>query len=185
MRGESMKYCSDCGSEGEFTVPEGDNRPRFVCGGCERIHYSNPRIVTGCIPVWEDKVLLCLRAIEPQRGFWTIPGGFMENHEQAEEGAIRETLEEACARVTLTGLQSVYSIPHISQVYLVFTGEVEGGEFAVGAESLEVKLFGLDEIPWEKLAFSAVRFALEKYVEFVGTDNKETHLGSYVNPEGL
>ena len=179
-----MKYCCDCGSGGSTAIPAGDNRPRFICDGCGRIHYSNPRIITGCIPVWDNKVLLCSRAIEPRRGYWTIPAGFMENNELAEEGAIRETWEEACAKVTLTGLHSMYSIPHISQVYLIFTGEVEGGEFGVGEESLEVKFFELDKIPWEELAFSAVHFALEKYVEFVGMEHKETHLGAFVREEG-
>ena len=179
-----MKYCSDCGSLGEMAVPEGDSRPRFICGGCGRIHYSNPRIVAACIATWEGKLLLCRRAIEPQYGLWTIPGGFMENNERAEEAAARETWEEACARVEISELQSMYSIPHISQVYLVFRGEVAGGQFAPGEESLECRLFTPDDLPWDELAFSAVRFALRKYVE-TNTDEQRVHIGSYVKPTGF
>jgi ADP-ribose pyrophosphatase YjhB (NUDIX family) len=165
-------------------IPEGDNRERFVCDGCHRVHYVNPRIVAGCIPLWEDKVLLCRRAIEPQKGLWTIPGGFMEQHERLEEAAARETLEEAGATVELTRLQCVYSIPHISQVYLVFVGNIIDGVFAPGIESLETTLFSVEEIPWDELAFSAIRFSLEKYVEHLGSGVEAPHLGACVKDAG-
>src|SRR5210317_1863285 len=108
----TMKFCMACGSQLELKVPLGDNRERHVCITCGEIHYQNPKIVTGCIPVWEDKVLLCKRAIEPRYGLWTVPAGFMENGESTEQAAIRETWEEAGAHVKITSLYSIFSIPH-------------------------------------------------------------------------
>ncbi len=118
-----MKFCSQCGKNIIFKIPDDDNRPRFVCEYCETIHYQNPKIVAGCIPVWEDKILLCRRAIEPQHGLWTLPAGFMENDETVQQAAERETLEEANARVELQELYSLFNLPHVSQV------TVTGSEF--------------------------------------------------------
>ena len=108
----------------EFAIPPGDSLPRHICSGCGTVHYSNPKIIVGALPIWEGKILLCKRAIEPRLGKWTLPCGFMENAETAEEGAIRETVEEAKANIKITNLQSVYSIPQINQVYLVFLAEL-------------------------------------------------------------
>jgi ADP-ribose pyrophosphatase YjhB (NUDIX family) len=158
-----MKYCSSCGAAVELRIPADDNRARHICTACGIIHYQNPRLVIGSIPQWEDKVLLCRRAIEPQYGKWTLPGGFMENGESTGAAAIRETLEEACARISIIDLYSMYSLPHINQVHLLFRAELLDLDFAPGEESLEVRLFTEAEIPWDELAFRPVRYSLEHY----------------------
>ncbi|MES9836075.1 MAG: NUDIX hydrolase [gamma proteobacterium symbiont of Ctena orbiculata] len=158
-----MKYCSHCGAEVGVKVPEGDNRPRYVCGSCSTVHYQNPKIVVGCIPVWEQQILLCRRAIEPRYGLWTVPAGFMENGETSQQGAARETLEEACARVEIDGLYTLFNLPHINQVYLLFRSRLLDLEFAAGDESLEVRLFHEREIPWDRLAFPVIKEALKLY----------------------
>ncbi len=160
-----IRFCNLCGDRIEFITPRGDNRERPVCSSCGRIQYQNPKIVTGCLPVWQDRILLCRRAIDPRYGLWTIPAGFMENHETLPEGAIRETLEEACAPVDRLELYGIYNLPKISQVYVMFIGHLlrENG-FGVGAESLEVGLFREEEIPWGKIAFPVVRVTLERYL---------------------
>lgn len=156
-----MKYCSQCGNSVSQRIPEGDGRMRYVCDHCHTIHYQNPRIVAGCVPVWGDQVLLCRRAIEPRRGYWTLPAGFMENSETMAEAAMRETVEEACARVRNLELYALYDLPHISQVYVFFRAELADLDFAVGVESLEVKLFDEADIPWSELAFPTVGRTLE------------------------
>lgn len=176
-----MNYCSHCGSSQlEFIVPPGDSLPRYVCGSCRKIHYVNPKIIVGSLPLWEDKILLCKRAIKPRYGKWTLPCGFMENGETVEEGAIRETKEEANANIEIIGIQSVYSIPHINQVYILFLSQLKDLNFFPGAESLEVGLFREDEINWQEIAFSAVRFALENFFRDRKTGNLfQTRLGRY------
>jgi ADP-ribose pyrophosphatase YjhB (NUDIX family) len=119
-----MKFCSNCGAAVTRKIPPGDSLPRDVCDACGTIHYTNPRMIVGCVPVWEDKVLLCKRAIEPRRGLWTVPAGFMENGETLDKGAARETLEEANARVEIGALYAVYNIPHVNQVYLLFLAKL-------------------------------------------------------------
>lgn len=158
-----MKFCSNCGGTLEYCVPPGDNLSRYICATCQIVHYSNPKIVVGCIPEWEDKVLLCRRAIEPRYGYWTLPAGFMENNETTAEAALRETQEEANAHVELGELYSLYSLPHISQVYLMYRSRLLDLEFCPGQESLEVRLFAESEIPWHELAFVVVRKTLENY----------------------
>ena len=158
-----MQYCSSCGANVEFRIPEGDDRERHVCHNCGTIHYINPRIVAGTIPVWEDRILLCRRAIEPRYGFWTLPAGFMENGETTTEAAIRETLEEAEARVDLDGLYTVLNVPHIDQVHMYFRARLIDGQFGPGAESLETALFRESEIPWDELAFPTVTETLNRY----------------------
>ena len=110
-----MKYCSQCGASVELKIPEGDTLPRYICGNCATIHYSNPKIVAGCIAEWDERILLCKRAIEPRYGLWTLPAGFMENNETVAQAAMRETLEEANARVDTIEMYALYNIPHISQ----------------------------------------------------------------------
>ena len=159
-----MKFCSHCGSPRlAFTIPEGDTLARQVCGDCGTVHYQNPKVVVGCLPVWEDKVLLCRRAIEPRHGLWTLPAGFLENHETLEAGAMRETLEEADARVELQNLYVMISIVHVSQVFVMFRSRLLDLDFGPGTESLEVKLFAEDEIPWEKLAFRTITRTLRNF----------------------
>lgn len=158
-----MNYCSHCGAPLSFRVPPGDTLPRFVCDQCSAIHYQNPRMVVGCIPEWEDKILLCRRAIEPRYGLWTLPAGFMENGETLGEAAIRETLEEACARVEIGAPFAMFSLPHINQVHLMYRGRLLDLDYAPGEESLEVAMFSEDDIPWEQLAFSSVRDTLRHF----------------------
>ncbi|MBZ0091847.1 MAG: NUDIX hydrolase [Burkholderiales bacterium] len=159
-----MNYCSHCGVPLSYRVPAGDTLPRHVCDACNTIHYQNPKIVVGCIPEWDGKILLCRRAIEPKHGLWTIPAGFMENGETTAQGAQRETLEEACAEVEIGQLYALYNLPHISQVYLIFLARMKEKAYAPGVESLEVRLFDLADIPWQELAFQAVRHSLEHFV---------------------
>ncbi|GAA6167683.1 NUDIX hydrolase [Sessilibacter corallicola] len=166
-----MKFCSICGSAVTLKIPHGDDRQRYVCDECNTIHYQNPKIITGCLPVYENKVLLCKRAIEPRSGLWTLPAGFMENGESMEQGAARESWEEA--RLTLKNhtLYQVFSLPHISQVYVFYLSEIASLDFGPGPESLEVELFTEAEIPWDKLAFPVVRSTLKDY--FADFPNKE------------
>ncbi len=158
-----MKFCMQCGAALTLLVPDGDNRPRHVCGSCGFIHYQNPKIVTGVIPEWEGRVLLCRRAIEPRQGLWTLPAGFMENGESSHEGAAREAMEEANARIDIIGLYTLFNLTHINQVYMLYRGQLVDLDFAPGEESLEVALFARDEMPWEDLAFQVVRETLNFY----------------------
>ena len=127
-----MKFCSNCGSQVTQRIPEGDSRPRYICDDCNIVHYQNPNIIAGCLPVWGDKVLLCRRAIEPRYGFWTLPAGFMENGETVAEGAARETWEEAEADVRELTLYTVFNIPYINQVYMLHRAHLVDGKFGIG-----------------------------------------------------
>lgn len=158
-----MNFCSHCGGLIHAKLPEGDNRLREVCSACDTVFYSNPKMVVGCLPEWEDKVLLCRRAIEPQLGKWTLPAGFMENHETTLQGALRETEEEAGAQVEIVQLFTLCNLPHISQVYIMFRARLLNLDFAPGEESLEVKLFNEHEIPWNDIAFLTVEYTLREY----------------------
>jgi ADP-ribose pyrophosphatase YjhB (NUDIX family) len=158
-----MNYCSLCGNTVAQKVPEGDNRPRYVCTECAAIHYENPRVITGCLPIYNDQVLLCKRAIEPRLGLWTLPAGFLENGETSADGAMRETMEEANARVTVEELYMLFSLPHISQIYMFFRATLQDLDFSAGEESLETRLFNEDEIPWDELAFPVVTQTLKHY----------------------
>ena len=158
-----MKFCSACGASVAYQVPEDDNRERAVCTECGTIHYQNPKIIAGTLPVWKDQVLLCKRAIEPRRGYWTLPAGFMENGETAEAGGARETMEEANASVENPNLYTVFSLPHISQVYMFFKADLRGPSYSSGPESLEVELFSENDIPWDELAFPVITKTLKHY----------------------
>jgi ADP-ribose pyrophosphatase YjhB (NUDIX family) len=160
----TMKFCSHCGSDRlEFRIPEGDTLPRFVCANCGTIHYQNPKIVVGCLPEWNGQVLLCKRAIEPRHGLWTLPAGFLENGETLPAGAIRETLEEANARVELEDLYTLISLPQINQVYMMFRARLRDVDFGPGAESLDARLFDERDIPWEALAFRTIARTLRNW----------------------
>lgn len=158
-----MKYCSLCGSELRVGIPAGDNRPRHICDQCRTVHYRNPKVVAGCIAHWEDRVLMCRRAIEPRYGLWTVPAGFMENGETTYQGAVRETLEEANARVAIDDLYVTVNLPHINQVYMLFRGHLLDLDFSPGDESLEVRLMAEQDIPWDQMAFPTVTEALKLY----------------------
>lgn len=159
-----MNYCSQCGKPVTVEVPAGDNRPRHVCPGCGTIHYENPRVVVGCVPEHEGRLLLCRRAIEPRRGFWTVPAGFMELGETLAEAALRETWEEAEARVELGPLFAVVDVVHARQVHVFFRGTLAEPRFGAGEETLESRLFLPAEVPWGEIAFPSVTIALEQYL---------------------
>jgi len=165
-----MNFCSDCGASVVRKIPRGDTRDRWVCESCEIVHYQNPKIVVGCIPERDGKILLCKRAIEPRTGFWTAPAGFLEVGEGIVEGAARETLEEACAEIEIGHLFASVDVVYAGQVHLFFTAKLLG-DFAAGEESLEVALFDVADIPWENIAFSSNRFALEKFIADAGCNN--------------
>ncbi len=175
-----MKYCSECGSTVILRVPDGDTLARYVCPACNTIHYQNPKIVAGCILQWEDKVLLCRRAIEPRYGLWTVPAGFMENHETTVQAAIRESWEEAKAEVNDAHLFALINLPHINQVYIMFRGGLKCGQASPGAESLEVGLFLEQDIPWNKLAFPVVDESLRLYFSDRSTGQFSMHMGDII-----
>ncbi len=179
-----MRFCSYCGEGVSLRIPEGDNRERHVCGNCGVIHYQNPKIVAGCIPRWQDKVLLCRRAIEPRKGLWTLPAGFMENGETTEQAARRETHEEACAHVEALSLYTLFNLPNINQVYMFFRAELVAPEYASGSESLEVGLFTEREIPWKELAFPVVHESLRLYFSDLSSGTFHTYTGDIIRDKG-
>jgi ADP-ribose pyrophosphatase YjhB (NUDIX family) len=166
-----MRYCSNCGQAVGLRIPDNDNRERYVCDHCDTIHYQNPRVVVGCLPVHGERVLLCRRAIQPRHGFWTLPAGFLENGETALEGALRETWEEARARVRDEAIYTMFDLPHIHQIYVFYRGVLDPPEYAAGPESLDVQLFHEHEIPWDELAFPVVSATLRYFFE----DRKSGH----------
>ncbi|MBA4741216.1 MAG: NUDIX hydrolase [Azoarcus sp.] len=160
-----MKFCSHCAHPVDWRIPAGDTLPRHVCSKCDTVHYVNPKLVVGAIVEHQGRILLCRRAIEPRLGFWTLPAGFMENGESTSEGAARETLEEACARIEVGELFTLIDVPHINQVNLMYRARLIGTEFAAGDESLEVALFDEHEVPWDALAFRTISLALRHYFD--------------------
>lgn len=160
-----MNFCSVCGQPVTLKVPEGDHLPRYVCTACATIHYENPRIIAGCIPEWEGKILLCKRAIEPRKGYWTFPAGFMENGESLQQAAARESMEEALARVEIGSLAAIVNVVRAHQVHVSFRARLLDTDFGVGPESLETRLYEESEIPWADIAFLSVDFALRSYLE--------------------
>jgi ADP-ribose pyrophosphatase YjhB (NUDIX family) len=145
-----------------LAVPAEDDRERFICSNCHQIHYVNPKIIVGSVVYWGQQVLLCRRAIEPRQGFWTIPAGFMEMGETAEEGAIREAYEEARAAIKIEALLATYSVRHVGQVQLIYLASLKEKTIEAGVESLEVGLFSFDEIPWQEIAFPTVEWSLRR-----------------------
>jgi ADP-ribose pyrophosphatase YjhB (NUDIX family) len=180
----AMNYCNACGGQLGERVPEGDNRARHVCGDCGAIHYRNPKVVTGTIPVWEDQVLLCRRAIKPRYGLWTLPAGFLENGESSHQGAVRETLEEANARVEVEGLYTTFNLPHIDQIYMLFRARLLDLDFAPGIESLDVQLFDEQDIPWDELAFPVVAETLKLFFADRTHGQFGSHTGDIVREPG-
>jgi ADP-ribose pyrophosphatase YjhB (NUDIX family) len=158
-----IKYCRACGTAIEHRVPAHDNRERAVCPACGTVHYQNPINVVGTVPVWQDKVLLCRRNIEPRHGFWTLPAGFMELGETSEQGALRETVEEAGAQIELQGLFTVLNVVHVGQVHLYYRAQMLSPALNPGPETIEAELFTESSIPWDLLAFRTVRQTLEHF----------------------
>lgn len=158
-----MKFCSNCAAPVAQRVPPGDNLARWVCDQCGEIHYENPKLVIGTIPEFEDKVLLCRRAIEPRYGYWTLPAGFMENDESTAQAALRETLEESGARVEVGAPFTLISVPRVNQVHLFYRARVLALEFKPGDESLEVALWEEARIPWQDIAFRTVGLTLRRW----------------------
>jgi ADP-ribose pyrophosphatase YjhB (NUDIX family) len=160
-----MNFCTQCGARLEFRVPPGDHLARHVCDACGTIHYQNPRLVVGCVPEYDGRILLCTRAIEPRRGYWTVPAGFMENGETLQQAAARESREEALADVEVGSLLAVVHVLHAQQVHVFFRARLPRPEFGAGPESLEVQLVDPEEIPWPQLAFPSTEFSLRRYLE--------------------
>ena len=180
-----MNFCSNCGQPVVIMIPPDDDRMRHVCTACNTVHYLNPKVVAGCIPAHEDRILMCKRAIDPRAGFWTLPAGFMELGETSLEAALRETLEEAKARVKIQDLYAVFNLPHVNQVYLMFRSVLLDLDFGPGRESTEVRLFTEQEIPWPDLAFATIRQTLRFYYE----DNRNgcfpLHTGDIIKQDNM
>ena len=162
--GRPVSFCNLCGGTLRIETPAGDNRLRYVCNSCATVHYENPRVVVGCVPVFEGRILICKRAIEPRLGYWTLPAGFMELGESVAQAAARETLEEACAEVRIGALLASVNVIPAGQVHVFFNATLARPEFAAGAESLDVRLVKPSELPWDEMAFSSNRIALEQYL---------------------
>lgn len=171
-----MNYCSECGQPVVFRIPPDDKRPRFICDACGTIHYQNPRMVVGSVAEWTGRVLLCRRAIEPRRNYWTLPAGFMENEETLEACARREAQEEALADVAIGSLLSVINVPHASQVHLFYRAHLIEGRFGVGHESLDAALYAEAEVPWAELAFPSVEFTLQRYFTDRAAGREDAHV---------
>lgn len=168
-----IKHCRECGATVQYQVPADDNRERAICSACATVHYENPLNVVGTVPIWEDQVLLCRRNIEPRRGLWTLPAGFMELGETTADGARRETVEEAGASFELLELFSVMNVLKVGQVHLYYRARLLHTRFDPGPETIEAQLFREDQIPWDELAFRTVRLTLEHYFE----DRRSGHYG--------
>src|SRR5262249_17992352 len=165
FNGSLLNFCSNCGSPVETKIPPGDHLPRFVCTSCNTVHYKNPLLVLGCVPHWENKILLCMRAIEPRLGFWTSAAGFRENGETMQAAAARECYEEALAKVEVGSLLAIVNVTRANQVHVMFRAKLLEPVFAPGPESLEVGLYEEGEVPWSDLALASGEYALRRYFE--------------------
>lgn len=174
-----MHFCSHCGSPVAQKVPAGDHLPRFVCDRCGAIHYQNPKLIVGCVPEDGGRILLCKRAIEPRRGYWTVPAGFMENGETLQQAAERESHEEALAAVEIGALLSVVHVLHAHQVHVFFRARLAAPDFGVGPESLESKMVTEGEVPWDDLAFPSITFTLRRYFEDRAAGIEQHHFASF------
>lgn len=168
-------YCSFCGARTVMAVPPGDSRLRRVCPACQSVHWENPLLVVGCVPEFEGRILLCRRAIEPRRGYWTVPAGFMELDETLQEGAARECVEEALAEVDIGSTLAVMNVPDSGQVHVFFRARMRSADCGAGEESLEARLVDPADIPWEDLAFPTIRYALRNYLADRAAGVEQTH----------
>jgi ADP-ribose pyrophosphatase YjhB (NUDIX family) len=167
MHRRPIQHCRECGQAATYRLPDdGDTKPRAICTVCHTVHYENPLNVVGTVPVWGEsgeQVLLCLRNIEPRKGMWTLPAGFMELQETTAQGALRETIEEAGAQIEMGELFTLMSVPRVGQVHMYYRARLLSPEFDPGFETIEARLFTEDQIPWEEIAFRTVRETLECY----------------------
>ena len=177
LQARRIKHCRLCGAAVEWRVPPGDNRERAVCPACGEIQYQNPINVVGTVPVWDDRVLLCRRNIEPRFGLWTLPAGFLELGETASAGALRETVEEAGARVELGALFSVIDVVGAGQVHLFWLARMLDASLAPGPETIEARLFAEADVPWDRIAFRTVRHTLERFFSDRAAGRFEVHTG--------
>jgi len=160
-----IQYCRACGSPVAYRTPADDNRERAVCPACGLVHYENPLNVVGTVPVWGDQVLLCKRAIEPRRGLWTLPAGFLELGESTAQGALRETDEESGAQIELGALFSILNVVRVGQVHFFYLAKMTSPALDPGSETLEARLFREDEVPWDEIAFRTVRETLRFFFD--------------------
>jgi ADP-ribose pyrophosphatase YjhB (NUDIX family) len=162
--GTQLNFCPHCAAKLQIRIPAGDNMPRHICSACNTVLYENPKLVVGCVAEYDGRILLCKRAIEPRLGYWTVPAGFMELGETLAQAAARETLEEACATVTLGSILAIVDVPEASQVHAFYRGTLEDGQYAAGDESLEADLYSPDDIPWDEIAFRSGHIALKQFL---------------------
>jgi ADP-ribose pyrophosphatase YjhB (NUDIX family) len=184
-----MNYCSNCGDTVKFYTPAGDDRPRYLCESCGIIHYENPKVVVGTIPEMDGKILLCRRSIEPRSGMWTLPAGYLENGETVAQGAQRETLEEAEARIEIIAPYALFNICYVNQIYVMFRARLLDGKFKAGKESAEVQLFLEEDIPWDQIAFTVIEETLRLYFKDRPAGEYRFHIGDIlpkteINPAG-
>jgi ADP-ribose pyrophosphatase YjhB (NUDIX family) len=177
MRMDTMNYCSNCGNSLKYIIPPGDDRPRFWCDTCGTVHYQNPKVVVGCIPEFEDKILLCRRAIEPCSDKWTLPAGYLETGETVSQGAVREAFEEAYANVEIIAPYALFNICYVNQIYLMFRARLRDKDYKPGSESNDVRLFTEEKIPWDEIAFKVIEETLEQYFKDRKSGRFHFHLG--------
>lgn len=182
---DKFKFCPHCAAPVEYKPVPDDTQLRHVCTQCQVIHYLNPKIVTGVLPIFGDQVLLARRAIEPRKGHWNVPAGYMENGETIEDGAQRELQEEANAKVKNILPHLIYSIAAINQVYVLFVGELLGPNYSAGIESLEVKLFTQAEIPWDEMAFTSSKVCIERHFENQKKNSSQIYVEQYIHNKNL
>ena len=178
-------FCSNCGAKLKMRIPEEDNRVRAVCDACNTIHYENPKIIVGSVTTYKNQILLCRRAIEPKLGLWTLPAGYMELNESTSEGAMRETFEESGANITLKRLFAIHDLPFLNQVHIFFLAEMNSPKLDPGSETLEARLFTVDEIPWSELAFRTVGRTLEFFIEKDRYNKNHVHTSLFTLGEKL
>jgi ADP-ribose pyrophosphatase YjhB (NUDIX family) len=172
-----MKYCSNCGNKVVFEKPQNDHIERFVCIECNMIHYENPKLIVGCIPIFDGKIMLCRRGIQPMANYWNLPAGFMENNETMQEGAMREVMEETGISVTIERLVTAFTVKHYHQVHMHFLAEMHNTNWNLTTESIEIKLFAIDEIPWNEIAFQSNTFTLKNYIAALGKEDYSLSFG--------
>ena len=172
-----MNFCSHCGNKVKLGTPPGDDRQRYLCESCGTIHYENPKVVVGCIPEMDGKILLCRRAIEPRAGKWTLPAGYLENGETVAEGARRETFEEAGARIEILAPYALFNICYVNQIYVMFRARVVDGNIKAGCESSDLRFFSERDIPWDEIAFTVIEATLRQYFKDIPTGLFPFHIG--------